>query len=167
MESITSAWARRGARQETQPAACATTIQLTTRQPTEFIDITDRVHQAVAEAGICSGLVNVQTLHTTTAIVINEHEPLLLTDFEAILEGAAPVFRRYRHDDCRLRTVNVTADERRNGHAHCRALLLPSSACLNVTHGRIVLGQWQRVFFVELDGPRERQLSVFVLGFGS
>lgn len=81
-----------------------------------------------------------------------------------MLEGAAPGDGRYRHDDTTLRTVNVTDAERANGHAHCRALLLPSSACLNVTHGRILLGQWQRVFFVELDGPRERDLSVVIVG---
>jgi secondary thiamine-phosphate synthase enzyme len=63
-----------------------------------------------------------------------------------------------------LRTVNLTEQERANGHAHCRALLLPSSASLNVSRGRLVLGQWQRVFFVELDGPREREVSLLVYG---
>jgi thiamine phosphate synthase YjbQ (UPF0047 family) len=62
------------------------------------------------------------------------------------------------------RTVNVTAAERPNGHAHCRALLLPPSACLNVADGRLLLGQWQRVFLVELDGPREREISALLLG---
>ena len=65
-----------------------------------------------------------------------------------------------------VRTVNVTDGERPNGHAHCRALLLPSSACLNVTGGRLALGRWQRVFFVELDGPRERDISVLAFGEG-
>jgi secondary thiamine-phosphate synthase enzyme len=106
----------------------------------------------------------VQSLHTTTAVVVNEHEPLLLTDFQDLLEAAAPVRGPYRHDDTTARTVNVTDAERPNGHAHCRALLLPSSVCLNVTSGRLVLGQWQRVFFVELDGSRERQISVLVFG---
>ena len=58
----------------------------------------------------------------------------------------------------------MTDAERPNGHAHCQALLLPSSACLNVVQGRLRLGQWQRVFFVELDGPRERDLSVLIVG---
>ena len=62
------------------------------------------------------------------------------------------------------RTVNVTEAERPNGHAHCRALLLPSSACLNVMGGRLLLGRWQRVFLVELDGPREREMSVIIFG---
>ena len=68
---------------------------------------------------------------------------------------AAPRDGRYRHDDPAVRTVNLTADERPNGHAHCRALLLPTSVCLNIVDGRLQLGRWQRVFFVELDGPRE------------
>jgi secondary thiamine-phosphate synthase enzyme len=60
--------------------------------------------------------------------------------------------------------VNLVEEERPNGHAHCRALLLPSSACLNVTEGRLQLGRWQRVFLVELDGPRERSVSVLLFG---
>jgi thiamine phosphate synthase YjbQ (UPF0047 family) len=57
-------------------------------------------------------------------------------------------------------------DERPNGHAHCRALGLPTSVGLNISGGQLVLGRWQRVFFVELDGPRERELSVLMFGEG-
>ena len=99
-----------------------------------------------------------------TAIVANENEPLLLDDFAALLEHTAPRGAAYRHDDAGVRTVNVTADERVNGHAHCRALLLASSACLNVIEGTLQLGAWQRVFLVELDGPRDREISVVILG---
>jgi secondary thiamine-phosphate synthase enzyme len=135
-----------------------------TTRPTEFIDLTDRLDLLVAEAGLRSGFVNVQTLHTTTAIVVNEHEPLLLTDFVSMLERTAPDDAPYRHDDKATRTVNVTADERNNGHAHCRALLLSPSVCLNVVDGRLQLGRWQRVFLAELDGPRPREISVLLLG---
>jgi secondary thiamine-phosphate synthase enzyme len=62
------------------------------------------------------------------------------------------------------RTVNLAPDERANGHAHCRALLLGPTALLNVADGRLQLGRWQRVFLVELDGPRRREISVQVLG---
>ncbi len=141
-------------------------IHVTTRHATEFVDLTDRLEALVADAGLRLGILNVQTLHTTTAVVVNEHEPLLLSDFEALLEAAAPADGRYQHDDATVRTVNVTDGERPNGHAHCRALLLPSSACLNVTGGRLALGRWQRVFFVELDGPRERDISVLAFGEG-
>ena len=141
-----------------------TPIRLTTRHPTEFIDLTERLERLVADSGVRYGILNVQTLHTTTAVVVNEHEPLLLADFQRLLESAAPGDARYRHDDTNARTVNVTAGERPNGHAHCRALLLPSSVSLNVVSGRLLLGQWQRVFLVELDGPREREISALLLG---
>ena len=139
-------------------------IHISSTRPTQFLDLTDRLERFVGDASVRSGMLNIQTLHTTTAIVLNEHEPLLLTDFQALLEGAAPCERHYRHDDAAERTVNVTEEERRNGHAHCRALLLPSSACVNVMDGRLVLGRWQRVFFVELDGPRAREISVLAFG---
>jgi secondary thiamine-phosphate synthase enzyme len=141
-----------------------TVISIATRRATEFVDITDRLAALVAEAGVRVGLINVQALHTTTAIVVNEHEPLLLADFESTLDTAAPLGRGYRHDDASVRTVNVTADERTNGHSHCRALLLGASACLNIVDGRLLLGRWQRVFLAELDGPRERRLSAIVVG---
>jgi secondary thiamine-phosphate synthase enzyme len=135
-----------------------------TRCSTEFIDITDRIEATVAESGISDGLVNVQTLHTTTAIVVNEHEPLLQADFAALLGRIAPQHARYRHDDMSERTVNLGPGERANGHAHCRALLLPCSALLNLADGRLQLGRWQRIFLVELDGPQCRDVSVLVLG---
>lgn len=143
---------------------CHVTIRLSSRLPTEFVDLTDRLERLTADAGLASGFVNVQTCHTTTAVVVNEHEPLLLSDFQALLEAAVPLDHRYRHDDPVLRTVNVQEGERPNGHAHCRALFLPSSACLNVIDGKVRLGRWQRVFFVELDGPREREISVLMMG---
>src|SRR5262245_16817567 len=101
-------------------------IRVTTGRPMEFIDLTDRIEALIAEAGIRTGLANIQSLHTTTAIVVNEHEPLLLADFAALLARAAPKDEAYRHDDMDVRTVNVAPDERPNGHAHCHALLLGS-----------------------------------------
>jgi secondary thiamine-phosphate synthase enzyme len=141
-----------------------TTIRITTHRPTEFVDLTDRLASLVAASDIRFGFVNVQSLHTTTAIVVNEHEPLLLGDFATLLEHAAPRDAAYRHDDASVRTVNVTSDERVNGHAHCRALLLGPSACLNVIDGALQLGAWQRLFLVELDGPRDREISIVILG---
>jgi secondary thiamine-phosphate synthase enzyme len=139
-------------------------IRVATDHRTEFVDLTERLEALVVQSGIRFGFVNVQSLHTTAAIVVNENEPLLLSDFAAVLERSAPEGLTYRHDDPTVRTVNVTADERVNGHAHCRALLLGSSACINVIYGRLHLGAWQRVFLVELDGPRDREVSVLILG---
>ena len=104
------------------PISCHALIRLDTTRSTEFIDLTDRLQQLVARTRIHCGILNLQTLHTTTAVVVNELEPLLLEDFEALLEAAAPRNAGYRHDDLRCRTVNLTPDERINGHAHCRAV---------------------------------------------
>jgi secondary thiamine-phosphate synthase enzyme len=141
-----------------------TRLPITTCQATKFVDLTEQISAFVADTGLRIGVVNVQTLHTTTGIVVNEHEPLLLLDFQALLEELSPHDAPYRHDDASVRTVNVTEGERPNGHAHCRALLLPASACLNVAGGQLLLGRWQRVFFVELDGPREREVSLLAFG---
>ena len=165
MESLTAVAAETHQREGRLAWTCThARLHIATNHPTQFIDLTDRLERLIADAGLRSGMVNVQTLHTTLAIVVNEHEPLLLDDFRRILEAAAPGDGRYRHDDMTVRTVNLTDAERPNGHAHCRALLLPTSVCLNVAHGRLDLGRWQRVFVVELDGPRERKVSVLLFG---
>jgi secondary thiamine-phosphate synthase enzyme len=139
-------------------------IQIATERPFEFIDVTPDVEALVAQTGIAAGFVNVQSLHTTASLVVNEHEPQLLTDFAELLERAAPPGASYRHDDVRLRTVNVIPGERVNGHSHCQALLLASSVCLNIANGCVQLGRWQRVFLAELDGPQTRDLSVVIFG---
>ena len=139
-------------------------IQIATERPFEFIDITPDVEALVAQTDIEVSFVNVQSLHTTTSIVVNEHEPQLLADFAELLERTAPPGASYRHDDVRIRTVNVIAGERVNGHSHCQALLLASSVCLNVANGCLQLGRWQRVFLAELDGPQTRDLSVVIVG---
>jgi secondary thiamine-phosphate synthase enzyme len=165
MHMLSPAPARRRSRTRRRPSSCRhTSIRLTTKHPTEFVDLTDRLETLVAGAAVGFGILTVQTLHTTTAIVVNEHEPLLLADFQWLLESTAPGEAPYRHDDMTARTVNLTPGERSNGHAHCRALLLPSSVSLTVAGGRLLLGRWQRVFLVELDGPRERELSALLLG---
>src|SRR5262245_58701249 len=111
-------------------------IQVTTDRPMQFIDLTDRLERLVDRSGLITGLLNIQSLHTTTAIIVNEHEPLLLTDFEDLLSRTAPRDASYRHDDMDIRTVNLAPGERANGHAHCRSLMLGSSAMLNVAAGR-------------------------------
>src|SRR5204863_229130 len=79
------------------------------------------VADTVARSGILEGLVSVQSLHTTAAIIVNEGEPLLLEDLRAALERAAPGATAYLHDEMDLRP-GVPADEPANGHAHCKAL---------------------------------------------
>jgi len=142
------------------------TLAVATDYHTQFVDLTERLQRLVEDSGLQTGILNVQSLHTTTAVVVNEHEPLLLADFCDRLERFAPSDLPYRHADYVMRTVNVTSGERVNGFAHCRALVMPPSVCLNVVRGALRLGRWQRVFLVELDGPQSRSVSVLLLGEG-
>ena len=139
-------------------------LTVESRRLVDWIDITVPLTGLVCEVSLENGLVVVQTRHTTTGVMVNEHEPLLLTDFDAMFERLAPPDQRYAHDDFSRRTVNLMPGERQNGQAHCRAALLRSSECLAVVNGALGLGRWQRVFFVELDGGQHREVWVTLVG---
>src|SRR6202165_3429446 len=134
-------------------------LRYETTQATEFVDITDRLREEVHRAGLKIGRLHLQSLHTTLGLAVNENEPLLLRDFQVLLERIAPEGAGYEHDDF-ARRMDVALDEPVNGHAHCRQLLLTGFTTLLVEDGDLVLGRWQSVFAVELDGPRARQLAI-------
>jgi secondary thiamine-phosphate synthase enzyme len=144
-------------------AAVSDVVTFRTQAARQFIDLTDLVAERVRQSGIRHGLASVQTRHTTTAIVVNEDEPLLREDMDRLLERLVPSDIRYGHDDLARRT-GVAPDERANGAAHCRSLLLGASETFHVIGGELQLGRWQRVFLVELDGPRARTVSILVMG---
>jgi secondary thiamine-phosphate synthase enzyme len=139
-------------------------LQINTRRAMEFVDLTARLHDIVAESLIAEGLLMVQSRHTTAGLLINEDEPLLREDLTELFERLVPTHLAYRHDDFQRRTGNLTATERVNGHAHCRAALLRTSECLAVTNGALSLGCWQRVFFVDFDGGQQREVWITLLG---
>jgi secondary thiamine-phosphate synthase enzyme len=141
-------------------------LRLKTTSPTGIVDLTSRVEAFVRATVLETGWVNVQSRHTTTGLLVNEHEPLLLGDLERLLERLAPRAASYAHDALHLRQ-DVPPDERPNGHAHAKASLLRSSETLNVAGRQLQLGRWQRILFVELDGPREREISLVALGHGA
>jgi len=141
----------------------ATRLDFATDQSTQFVDLTDRIRDEVERAGLRTGRVHLQSLHTTVGLAVNENEPLLHRDFETMLERIAPTGAGYEHDDF-TRRFDIAADEPVNGHAHCRQLLLSAFLTLLVEDGRLVLGRWQSVFAVELDGPRHRELALQLEG---
>src|SRR5213082_1327946 len=132
-------------------------------QATEFIDLSERIRDEIRKCGLSTGRIHLQSLHTTLGLAINENEPLLLEDFHALLERLAPGDAGYQHDDF-TRRIDIALNEPVNGHAHCRQLLLTGFATLLVEKGELVLGRWQSVFAVELDGPRERQVAMQLHG---
>lgn len=138
-------------------------VTLRTQARRQFIDVTELVAERVRRSGIRDGLVSLQSHHTTTALVVNENEPLLLGDFDRLLDRLCPRDVPYEHDDL-ARRGDVPPEERPNGAAHCRSLLLGSGQTIHVAAGALQLGRWQRVLLFELDGPRTRTLSLVALG---
>ncbi|MBC7114287.1 MAG: hypothetical protein PWR13_1204 [Archaeoglobi archaeon] len=128
-------------------------IKISTGERVQIIDITPEIQKAVEESGIESGICLVHSLHTTTALVLNENEPRLIEDLRNHLERLVPEKGSYRHNE-----IDSNAD------SHLRAILLNPSLSLPVSDRKLFLGTWQRILFVELDGPRTRNLIVEVIG---
>lgn len=139
-------------------------INLKTATTLDFIDITEKIQKKIKEAGIKEGVINIQSLHTTMAVIVNEAEPLLISDMKTLLEKLAPRTYKYTHDNFDIRTVNMCDGECANGHAHNKALHLPTSTMLNIIKNRLQLGTWQRVFAIELDRSRPRKIALQIIG---
>jgi secondary thiamine-phosphate synthase enzyme len=135
-------------------------LDIGTAEPIQFIDLTDYINEHLRVNDVESGTVTVFSLHTTAAIKINEAEELLLEDFKKMLRELCPSERGYNHNDMSRRKPPIAPDERPNAHSHLMHLLLSTSETIPVIDGRLALGTWQRVFMVELDGPRERQVVI-------
>jgi secondary thiamine-phosphate synthase enzyme len=135
------------------------TIVYRTRERLELINITRDLNDVVKRHGMKAGFVIVQSLHTTTAIFINEFQQALLDDMKSFLEKIVGRFEYWRHNDPRLSEC-----DRKNADSHLRAMLLGHTVSLPVRNGSLALGGWQSVILAELDGPRERAIQVQVLG---
>lgn len=140
------------------------TFSYQTKGELEFLDITDEVKKFVQESQIKNGLVNVQSLHTTAAVMLNENEPCLIEDMKANLKKIAPKDVYYKHNDFSVRTVNMCVGECANGHSHCEAIYLTPNVVMNLINGEMQFGQWQRIMFVELDRSRPRKVQVQIIG---
>src|SRR5688500_16203528 len=103
-----------------------------TNAPIEFLDITDHVVDAVRSTRLANGLVSAVSRHTTMAVRIQEAEPLLIEDLVGFLRRLAPSSDHYLHNDFRIRTHHMHADESPNGHSHCLQFLLGSSETVPV-----------------------------------
>jgi secondary thiamine-phosphate synthase enzyme len=144
----------------------STTVTLSSEEAPHFFDVTDVVKALVEQSGIRTGTVLVFSKHTTAAIAVIEHEPLLLNDITEMLQRLIPPssHHRYSHDDFSVRTVNMTENEHENGQAHCQHLFIGTSCHLPIIERSLELGQWQRIFLVELDSPRPREVIILMSG---
>lgn len=128
-----------------------TTFNFSTKGEVDFIDLTDKVQEAVSKSGIKNGIVHVFAPHATGILILTESEHGLLNDIKTFLEKVIPKSGGYAHPS--------------NAHAHLRSVLLPPDKTLPVIDGRVEFGTWQSLVFVETDVyPRRRTVIIQVMG---
>jgi len=132
---------------------------ISTHKRMEIQDITNTVANVVEESRIVNGLVHLWVPHATAAIAVNEHDTDLWDDILTALEHLAPINDNYRHNA----KYSWTASEQ-NAHAHILNCLVKSSVTVPLENGKMQLGTWQSALFIEMDGPRTRQIQVQVIG---
>ena len=135
------------------------TISLRTSRRQEIIDISNRISNVVKASGVRNGLVNLWTNHTTAALTINENDATLWEDILMAFTHLIPMDVDYKHN----RKYSVFSGEQ-NAQAHVLSCLIKPDTTLSLRNGEIVLGTWQSILFIELDGPRSRSVSIQVMG---
>jgi secondary thiamine-phosphate synthase enzyme len=136
-----------------------TTIKVRTEEREELYNLSKTVRDFVKSSGIRAGLVNVASLHTTSAILINEWQEALVHDVKTYLSSLINKDDYYRHNDPAWSDC-----DRHNADSHLRSLMLGMNLTLQIADGDVVLGEWQSVIMAELDGPRERTIRLQAMG---
>ena len=143
-----------------------TTVEVTASERYGYLDLTDDLRRAIKDAGVTEGAAIAFCEHTTAALLINEWEEGAMADFRRHLTELIPhegIY--YAHDDFDIRTQNMNEDERKNGHAHVKAMMLSATShAIPVVAGEPGFGRWQRLIFLELDEPKERRVTFQVFG---
>ena len=117
-----------------------------------FIDITDKVRDAVRQSGVFDSMATVYCPHTTAGVTINENaDPDVVNDLLLALNETYPDRPEFRHAEG-------------NSAAHLKASVIGSSVTVMIDDGKLVLGRWQGIYFTEFDGPRRRRFTVKIIG---
>ena len=129
-------------------------LKFHTKKHRDYVHITPQVEAAVRKSGVEEGLALVSAMHITAAVYVNDNESGLIQDIDEWLEQLAPFRENYRH--------HKTGED--NGDSHLKSLLMHQSVTLPITKGKLDLGTWQRVFYAEFDGQREKRVIIKIIG---
>ena len=125
----------------------------------QLLNITDRINETVRKSGVRDGIVHLQSLHTTTAVFINEWQDALLEDVRNFFHDIVDRDAYYKHND------PAHSDcERANADSHMRGMLMGQTLILQVRNASVLLGTWQSIILAEFDGPLSRSLAIQVSG---
>jgi len=129
-------------------------LRFHTKTRRAYVHITPQIEAFVSQSGVREGMVLVSAMHITAAVYVNDDEPGLIEDIAEWLEKLAPANPNYRH--------HRTGED--NGDAHLKALLIHHEVIVPITAGKLDLGPWQRIFYAEFDGQRDKRLVVKIMG---
>ena len=130
---------------------------------TDIIDITNSVKKKLSKSKIKNGIVNIFTKHTTTSIRINENEKGLISDIKCYFNKLVPISGQYCHDEIDDRK-DTPIDEPENAHSHIKQLMMGTSETIPFQNNNMMLGTWQRILFIDFDGPRKREVVIQIIG---
>jgi secondary thiamine-phosphate synthase enzyme len=132
-------------------------ITIHTEKKREFMNITPNVKSAMEKSGLRDGIILVASLHSNSAVFINDDEAGLLEDIADWLDRLAPFGDNYRHAAKGARAES-------NAAAHMQSIVLNQQAVLPFTEGKLEMGPWQQVIYAELDGMRPKRIHIKLLG---
>ncbi len=128
-------------------------LNFNTEKKIQFVRITDDVQEVVGQSGVKDGLVLVNPMHITAAVIVNDDEEGLKRDYLRVLQGLVPYDGEYEH--------NVSED---NAAAHIWRQMMAHQVVLPITDGKLDLGTWEQLFYCEFDGQRKKRVIVKVIG---
>lgn len=137
-------------------------IELETAPGISIYNLTPEITDLLTTTELKTGQVLIASQHTTTAVTLNEYEDRLLEDIKIQFQRLFPPDQPYLHNDLHLRVV--PPDEPKNAHAHLIAMMFNQTEVVPVSDGKLVLGTWQSILFLDLDGPRHRTIFVQLMG---
>ncbi len=130
------------------------TLDVKTKKVHDYVDITERIKNVIKDAEIKTGIANIFCKHTTSAVVIQEKNKDVHKDTEEVLKRLLPLDANYHHSE----------EGPINAAAHVKNQILGPSITVPIRKGKMELGVWQRIFFIELFEPRNRKIEVTILG---
>jgi secondary thiamine-phosphate synthase enzyme len=129
-------------------------ITIHTKTHRAYVHLTPQVEAIVNKSGVHEGMVLVSAMHITAGVYVNDNEPGLIEDIDQWLEKLAPFNKNYQH--------HQTGED--NGDSHLKALLIHHEVIVPITKGKLDFGTWQRIFYAEFDGQRDKRIIVKVMG---
>jgi secondary thiamine-phosphate synthase enzyme len=128
-------------------------LSFNTRNRIEFVRITDEIEKAIEESKVKEGLVLINPMHITSAVIVNDNEQGLIEDFKRTLERLVPYKKEYAHN---------TGED--NAASHIWRQLIGHQVVMPITNGKLDLGTWEQIFYCEFDGQRNKRVLIKIIG---